>query len=201
MAPALAPAVLNGHISGWVTRPAEQELLDLVGMDAALPRVTTSGTDAIAVVNINRNANKIDSFLERTIEYRPVVNQNSGEATATLVVSLTNTAPTTGYDDYVIGNRVDLPIGTNRTFLDVSSRLGVDAARVDGEDIAPYTLPELGYNVHSSVVIVPPGEAPPPAAARVASTAGSRSWSAASTRARLRCTLSRSSIFQPRARR
>ena len=158
MAPALAPAVLNGHISGWVTRPAEQELLDLVGMDAALPRVTTSGTDAIAVVNINRNANKIDSFLERTIEYRPVVNQNSGEATATLVVSLTNTAPTTGYDDYVIGNRVDLPIGTNRTFLDVSTRLGVDAARVDGKDIAPYTLPELGYNVHSSEIIVPPGE-------------------------------------------
>ena len=114
--------------------------------------------DAVAVLSDNANPNKIDSFLERTIEYRPVVNQNSGEATATLVVSLTNTAPTTGYDDYVIGNRVDLPIGTNRTFLDVSTRLGVDAARVDGKDIAPYTLPELGYNVHSSEIIVPPGE-------------------------------------------
>ena len=65
MAPALAPAVLNGHISGWATRPAEQQLFELVGMDASLPVIRTSGTDAIAAVSINRNANKIDSFLAR----------------------------------------------------------------------------------------------------------------------------------------
>jgi hypothetical protein len=158
MAAALAPAVLNGHISGWVADPAEQELLDLVGMDGALPRIRVSGQDALAVVNINRNANKIDSFLERTIEYRPVVNQRTGATTATLTISMTNTAPTTGYDDYVIGNQIDLPTGTNRTILDVYTRLGVDAARLDGEDTAPYTVPELGYNVLTTVVEIPPGE-------------------------------------------
>ena len=42
--------------------------------------------------------------------------------------------------------------------LDVYTRLGVDAVRLDGEDIPPYTLPELGYNVHSSMVVIPPGE-------------------------------------------
>ena len=158
MAPALAPAVLNGHISGWAARPAEQELFELVGMDAALPVIRNSGTDALAVVSINRNPNKIDSFLERTIEYRPVVNQRTGEASATLTVSLTNTAPTSGYEDYVIGNRIDLPVGTNRTILDISTRLGVDAARVDGEEVAPYTLPELGYWVHTTDLRIPPGE-------------------------------------------
>ena len=158
MAPALAPAVLNGHISGWVTSPAEQELLDLVGMDGALPDFRNNGRDAIAVVNINRNANKIDSFLERTIEYRPVVNERAGKATATLTISMTNTAPTTGYDDYVIGNRVGLPTGTNRTVLDVYTRLGVDAAQLDGVDVAPYTNSEFGYNVHTTVVEIPPGE-------------------------------------------
>ncbi len=158
MAAALAPAVLNGHISGWVTNPAEQELLDLVGMDGSLPNIRMSGEDALAVVNINRSANKIDSFLERTIEYRPVVDQQTGKATATLTISMTNTAPTTGYDDYVIGNRVDLPTGTSRTILDVYTRLGVDAAQLDGEDIAPYTVPDLGYNVHTTVVVIPPGE-------------------------------------------
>jgi hypothetical protein len=137
MAPALAPAVLNGHISGWVTRPAEQELLDLVGMDAALPDILTNGNDAIAAVNINRSANKIDSFLERTIEYRPTVDQRTGETTATLTVSMTNTAPRTGFADYVIGNGVDLPTGTNRTILDVYTRLDVDAVRLDGDDVAP----------------------------------------------------------------
>jgi len=158
MAPALAPAVLNGHISAWVTRPAEQELLELVGMDGALPDIRTNGTDAFAAVNINRSANKIDSFLERTIEYRPIVDERTGETTATLTVSMTNTAPTTGFNDYVIGNGVDLPTGTNRTILDVYTRLTVDAARLDGDEIAPSTLPELGYNVHTTVIEIPPGE-------------------------------------------
>ena len=158
MAPAIAPAVLDGHISAWATRPAEQQLLELVGMDAALPRVGAAGADALAVVSNNAGGNKIDSFLERTIEYRPVVNQQTGEAEAALRISLTNNAPTTGYDDYVIGNLLDLPIGANRMLLEVYTRLGVDAARLDGEDIAPYTLPELGYYVHSSMVDIPPGE-------------------------------------------
>jgi hypothetical protein len=158
MAPALAPAVLNGHISGWVTRPAEQELLELVGMDAALPDILTNGNDAIAAVNINRSANKIDSFLERTIEYRPTVDQRTGETTATLTVSMTNTAPRTGFADYVIGNGVDLPTGTNRTILDVYTRLDVDAVRLDGDDVAPGTSRELGYNVHATQIEIPPGE-------------------------------------------
>jgi hypothetical protein len=158
MAPALAPAVLNGHISGWAARPAEQELLELIGMDASLPRITEDGTDAIAAVNINRNANKIDSFLVRTIDYRPVVNEDNGNASATLTVSLHNTAPTSGFEDYVIGNRVDLPVGTNRTILDISTRLNVITAEIDGEAVPPYTLTELGYNVHTSVLEIPPGE-------------------------------------------
>jgi hypothetical protein len=158
MAASLAPAVLNGHISGWAARPAEQELLRLIGMDASLPRITTPGTDAIAAVNINRNANKIDSFLVRTIDYRPTVNEESGNASATLTVSLQNTAPTSGFEDYVIGNRVDLPVGSNRTVLDISTRLNVITAQIDGEEVAPYTLTELGYNVHTSVLEIPPGD-------------------------------------------
>ncbi len=42
--------------------------------------------------------------------------------------------------------------------LDISTRLGVAAATVDGEPVAPYTFPELGYNVHSSLIVIPPGE-------------------------------------------
>jgi hypothetical protein len=45
------------------------------------PGSRTPGTDAIAAVSINRNANKIDSFLVRTIEYRPTVNQRDRQAT------------------------------------------------------------------------------------------------------------------------
>jgi len=158
MAPALAPAVLNGHISGWVVKPAEQELFELIGMDAALPFIGTAATDAIAVVTNNSSGNKIESFLERTIEYLPVVNQQTGEVNATMRISLTNTSPTTGYPEYVIGNIIDEPIGTNRMLLDVFTRLGVDAVTLDGDDFAPYTLPELGYSVLTAQLTIPPGE-------------------------------------------
>jgi hypothetical protein len=157
LASTLAPAVLHGHISGWATRPEEQQLFELVGMDASLPVVDTSGTDALAVVNVNRNPNKIDSFLLRRVEYRPVVDQRTGAADATLVVSLTNTAPRTGFEPYVIGNRAGLPNGTNRSILDVYSRLAPRAVRVDGVEVLPVTLSELGYHVHSTMVEIPPG--------------------------------------------
>jgi len=49
-------------------------------------------------------------------------------------------------------------VGTNRMAVDVYTRLGVDAVRIDGGDVAPYTLPELGYYVHRSEVVIPAGE-------------------------------------------
>lgn len=158
MAPALAPAVLNGHISGWAVEPAEQELFELVGMDATLPFIGTGATDAFAVVSNNSSGNKIESFLERTIEYLPIVNQQTGEITATMTISLTNTAPTSGYPEYVIGNIIDEPIGSNRMLLDVYTRLPVDAVTLDGEVFAPSTLPELGYSVLTAQLTIPAGE-------------------------------------------
>lgn len=158
MAPSLAPAALNGHISGWVVNPDEQELLELVGMDATLPFITTAATDAIAVSSNNSSGNKIESFLERTIEYRPVVNQRTGDVEATMTVSLSNTAPKSGYPDYVIGNIIDEPVGTNRMLLDVYTRLDVQTAHLDGEELPANTVNELGYNVFTTQFMIPPGE-------------------------------------------
>ncbi len=158
LAPILAPAALNGHISAWAVRPDEQDMLELVGMDASLPVIRQSGTDALAVSNNNASGNKIESFLQRTIEYRATVDQRSGEVVATLRVEFTNTSPTSGYPDYVIGNRLGRPVGINRTVVDVHTQLDVQAARLDGLDIATATLPELGYNAWQSIFEVPAGE-------------------------------------------
>lgn len=158
MAPILAPAVLHGHISGWAADPDEQELFELVGMDASMPVITTAGMDAIAVSNNNAGGNKIDSFLERTITYRPVANERTGDTTATLQVEFTNTAPSSGYADYVIGNLVDAPQGTNRMIVDVYTRLNVDEVQVDDEVIEASRLPELGYWVTSVTIDVGPGD-------------------------------------------
>lgn len=157
MLPTLAPAALHGHIAGWAADVEEQELFELAGLDASLPVVTDSGVDAIAVVNHNGGGNKIDSFLTRTIDYRPVVDESTGATTAVLRIEFTNTAPDTGYTDYVIGNLVEAPTGTNRMIVDVYTRLGIDAARVDGEPVSVIVKPELGYWVASRSIDVAPG--------------------------------------------
>ena len=154
----LANPALHGHISGWATRPDEEQLFEMVGMDALLPVTTTSGTDALAIVNNNASGNKIENFLERTIDYRPIVDQNTGVTTATLTIELTNTAPTVGYPDYVIGNIIDAPIGTNRMLVDVYSKLDVDAIRLDGDDTEVSMAPELGYTVYRTLLSIPPGK-------------------------------------------
>lgn len=159
MAPILAPAVLHGHISGWAVEAEEQELFQLVGMDGELPVVGQGGVDAFAVTTNNASGNKIESFLERRIEYRPVVDQSSGNATATMRVEFTNTAPTTGYPDYVIGNIIDLPTGTNRMLVDVHTKMLVTEALVDGVRLEnPLLNPELGYWVTTYQIDVPAGE-------------------------------------------
>ena len=157
IAPALAPAVLNGHISAWAVRPEEQALFELVGMDASLPVIQSASTDAIAVSNNNASGNKIESFLQRTIEYRPIVDQSNGKATATLRIEFENTAPATGFNDYVIGNLLDEPAGTNRMVVDVYTRMFVDRSVVDGVETSFVRKPELGYWVASQMIDVASG--------------------------------------------
>ncbi len=132
--------------------------MKLIGMDASLPVIAQSGTDALAVSSNNASGNKIENFLQRTIEYRATVDQGSGDVTATLRVELANTAPTTGYEDYVIGNITGLPVGTNQMLVNVHTELDVRAARLDGEDLDTRILHELGYNAWSGVFQVPAGE-------------------------------------------
>ena len=126
-------------------------------MDASLPVVETSGTDAIAVSNNNASGNKIDSFLERTVGYSAIVNEDSGKTTATLSIEFANTAPSSGFNDYVIGNLLDEPTGTNRMLVDVYTRLAVDEVRFNGDVITPVLKPEFGYTVTSLLFDVPSG--------------------------------------------
>jgi hypothetical protein len=127
-------------------------------MDGELPINAQGGVDAIAVSNANASGNKIESFLERRIEYRPVVDEQTGEMTATLRVELTNTAPTTGYPDYVIGNIIDLPVGTNRMLVDVHTKLSPTSTTLDGEPVSSIVTPELGYWVTTNQLDVAAGE-------------------------------------------
>ena len=82
--------------------------------------------------------------------------------TATLRVEFTNTAPTTGYPDYVIGNIIDdvdeHPVGSNRMLVHVHTVLPVAAARIDGVEFTTTTKPELGYHVWTTIISLQSGE-------------------------------------------
>ena len=155
----LGPAATEGHLSAWAADPDEQRLLELVGMDAAMPRLDDlPQSDALAVTVNNAAGNKIDSFLERVVEYRPIVDEDAGIVIGELTVSLTNTAPTSGYNDYVIGNIVDLPTGTNRLIAEIWSALALTEVAIDGRPVAVTTLDELGWNIQQVGVEIPAGE-------------------------------------------
>lgn len=154
----LAPGAQNGHISAWSAHPDEQLLFEQVGMDGSLPVPRQSGVDSLAVTSNNMAGNKIDSFLERTIEYRPRVDQRTGEVETTLTVTLTNTAPSVGLPDYVIGAIADIPRGTNRTLVEVFTPLGLVGATLDGAATSPQTTGELSHNVYSQRIDIPSGE-------------------------------------------
>ena len=151
----LGPAATGGHIVGWARRPDEERLLTLVGMNGALPAL--GGGDGLAVVTNNASGNKIDSFLERTVSYAASYDSGSGAVTATATIALHNTAPDHGYPDYVIGNIVELPTGTNRTLLSVYSPLTFDAVTLDDQPIGVTSQTELGWNVYSLSLDLPPG--------------------------------------------
>lgn len=159
MAAVASDAVLHGHIAAWAVRPEEQGLLELVGMDAALPAVGAGAWtgDAVAVVNDNANPNKIDTFLERSVHYRAVVDETTGAITVEARVELTNTAPTSGLVDYVIGNRHGLSPGSNRTALSVLSPHRLVEYRLDGQQRDPWVMPELGWNTATLFIDIPPG--------------------------------------------
>lgn len=154
----LGPAATEGHLSAWAARPEEQRLLELVGMDAAMPRLAeVPQSDALAVTVNNAGGNKIDSFLEREIEYRPTVDEDAGIVVAELTIRLTNTAPSSGYNEYVIGNLVDLPTGTNRLIAEIWSALDVTEVAIDGQPVAVTRLEELGWNIQQIGVDIAPG--------------------------------------------
>jgi Protein of unknown function (DUF4012) len=146
LAERLGVVALDGHLSAYATRPEEQALFREIGMEAAMPAAADE-RDTLAVVTNNASGNKIDSFLERSVDYRPVFDPRTGGVDADLSITLDNMAPTTGYPDYVIGNLVDAPAGTNRTMLSVYSPLHFDSMTVDGEPVDMQIESELGLNV------------------------------------------------------
>lgn len=152
----LGPVVDGKHLMFFPFAAEEQELLGDLG---ALGRFgAVPGSDVLSVRSANLRANKIDGFLHRSVRYRAEVDPATGEVTAVATVTLRNDAPAEGLPEYVIGPDGDGdPPGTNRTYLALFTPLLADGATVDGEEVGLEPQRELGLNVYTAVVVVPPG--------------------------------------------
>ena len=97
IAQVLGGAAHEGHIILGFARPAEQRLAVQLGIAEKMGPIAS---DAVAVTTSNVGGNKIDYYLQRTVEYHAhvVPNEKATQATVSgdLVVDLDNQAPATG---------------------------------------------------------------------------------------------------------
>lgn len=152
----LSDAVKSGHLRMFSVDPHEQSLLARSGLSGALGPVQG---DDLAVVNQNASASKIESFFRRSTTYRVAVDPSTGSIVSEVEVEMRNEAPASGLPRYVLGPdpELGLPPATNRTFMSVYSPLELESLTVDGMSIAARAEWELGRNVYSTFVDIPPG--------------------------------------------
>jgi hypothetical protein len=112
--------------------------------------------DGLGVVTQNAGGNKIDTYLRRTVDYTTRIDPDTGRVQAHAVLTLHNDAPPRGAPLYVIGNQVGLPNGTHRCYLSVYSPFALHSATLEGRPRTLLAERELGWNVYSEYVDIPP---------------------------------------------
>jgi hypothetical protein len=155
----LGPVVHEKRLLFYPFVDEERQLIDDVGALGALE--APEGSDFLSVRTANTRANKIDSFLHRSVEYRVTYDPGTGEVMATATVVLRNEAPASGLPAYIIGDERpeldSLTPGTSRLNVQVYSPLSGGDATLDGAPISVEHQRELGLNVYSQLVTIPPG--------------------------------------------
>ena len=148
---ALAPMARQGRLLAWSPDADEQALFETVGLGGELLPDRT--TDGYAVYVANASANKIETFLERDVTVTRVDGPDG--VVDELTIELHNTAPSSGYPDYVLTNRLDMPPGTSRLYVTVATTANLRDATIDGEPAALHPGIETGVNTYSTFVTIP----------------------------------------------
>ncbi len=155
LADQLGPLVAEERLVAWMLDPADQELIEQIEMSGALPPLT-GRDDGLSIVVNNAGANKLDAYLRRDVAYDAVYDGMQVEAE--LAVTLTNSAPTSGLPDGVIGNYVGDDIGSNRSLITLYTAAQVTEVTVDGAPVATEIGREAGWNLTTLSVVIPAGD-------------------------------------------
>lgn len=154
---ALGAAVSDGHVLLSSTDAPTAGRLAAAGIDG---RLHDPVGDFLAPFVSGTTSSKVDYYLERELAY-DVVLEDDGGAAATAEVALTNTAPTSGPPQYVIGPNVPgLAPGDNRVYLSAYAAAGADIGevRLDGEVVPTDPVEELGHPVAEVFESLAPGQ-------------------------------------------
>lgn len=156
LAAAIGPVVEEDRLSvWWRAGGTAADLTEVTGLDGSFPE--PDGHDLIGVVHQNAGQNKIDVYLERTLDYEVVV--DDGDARATATVTFTNTAPSSGLPDAVIANNDQgFPLGTNVSLVHLHTALDLVSLTVDGEETPASRRAAFGAEAIGATILIPPGE-------------------------------------------
>jgi hypothetical protein len=152
----LGPMVSQGRLTGYSPNPDIEDLFSRIGMSGAMSCEKTA--DCFAVTVDNASGSKIDYYLDMKVKYSVELQRNSDVAQGTVDITASNSSPTTGLPDYIIGNMVGLPRGSNRMLISIHSRLGYVRSSDPGDGLRWWFSNEQGHNVSSVYVDVPPGQ-------------------------------------------
>jgi UDP-GlcNAc:undecaprenyl-phosphate GlcNAc-1-phosphate transferase len=154
LARALGPAVDEGHLLLYATRPPEEQILGTLGVTGTGHR----DADALLVVNQNLTGTGVDSFLRREVSYALDINpgRNSANVTGHLTVTMHNDAPAVAQAEPGAGAHAGTALaGGNKTYVSIHTPLSLTASRLDGSPTTVGSAMELGRNAYSTTVDMP----------------------------------------------
>jgi hypothetical protein len=152
----LAPMAEQGRLGIVSFHDDEQELFHRLEIDAAMP--PPGPVDSLSVVTANDAHNKIDVYLQRTVEYDVRVDPATGQLQAVARITLENQVPSLDLPRAVIGsNDQGLPPGTNQALLSIYTPHQLLEGTLDGDPVGFRSHRELGYSVYATLVSIPPG--------------------------------------------
>jgi hypothetical protein len=153
---ALGPAVHEKRLMFYPFDEAGQGLMERIGALGRLAR--PEGSDLLSVRTANLRATKMDTLVHRSITYDATYDSRTGTVEARVTVVIRNDAPARGLPDYIIGpaDREDPP-GTAEVLTAVYTPLQAMRATLDGESQGVEPQEEVGLNVYSAPLLIPPG--------------------------------------------
>lgn len=151
---AFGPLVRGGHLQMESLDPRPRAFLEAVHLRRPFP--TYDGADVLAVVHANGAANKLDTYLRRSLDYETRIDAETGRLSARATVTLRNEAPRE-LPEYVLGVPVGGVPGTNLVQLSIYTPHALEEVRVDGQPVPFEAQVELGYSRYLLFASVPPG--------------------------------------------